>query len=91
MADIIPIGESRPSLPKGPDAHGQAALMLAESMLHTLVDARAITLQDALSIVQTAVDTKVEVGKDSNGQSATMAESLNILGRIATSFEADLN
>ena len=44
-----------------PDAHGQAALLLAESMLHTLLARGVVTLEEAVEVVQTAAEVKVEV------------------------------
>ena len=39
-----------------PDAHGQAALMLAESTLHSLIEIGALSVQQAVEVVSTALE-----------------------------------
>lgn len=90
MAEITHIGTGqRP--PIEPDAHGQAALMLAESMLHALVDTSTITIQQAVAIVRVAQEVKAEVATLAGESRGRMVESLHLLGRIATSLESDLH
>lgn len=43
-----------------PDAHGQAALLLAESVLHPLVENRTLTPAEAVDAIRTAAEVKVE-------------------------------
>lgn len=69
-----------------PDAHGQAALLLSESILHALVEANALSTDEALSVIQTACEVKVEVAQRNGESSARMEESLGLLQAIRTSF-----
>lgn len=48
----------------GPDAHGQAALLLVESLIHGLLARRLITVADAVEIVDVAAEVKVDVAGD---------------------------
>lgn len=73
-----------------PDAHGQAALILAECILHALVDVGAISTQQALDVVQSAEEIKTEIAALSGESETRMHESLELLKRIAMSFETDL-
>jgi hypothetical protein len=41
-----------------PDAHGQAALLLAESLIHMLVDIRILSLGQAVEVLQIAAEVK---------------------------------
>jgi hypothetical protein len=81
----------RPPPTAEPDAHGQAALMLAESILHTLVEIRTITTAEALMVVQSAQEIKTEVARLAGESDSRMRESLELLGRIAISLEADIH
>lgn len=72
-----------------PDAHGQAALLLAESTLHTLMEAGVITNRDAIRTVQSAAEVKVEVAAVTGESQGRMQQSLNLLSRIQASFETD--
>jgi hypothetical protein len=73
-----------------PDAHGQAALMLAESILHALVEIKAVTMQQALDVVSSAQEVKTEVAKLAGESESRMRESLALLDRIANSLQTDL-
>ena len=65
--------------------------MLAESILHALVDTSTITVQEAMSIVQTAQEVKTEVAKLAGESRERMEESLHLLSRIGISLESDLH
>lgn len=72
-----------------PDAHGQAALLLAESTLHVLVDAGLLNNRDAITAVRSAAEVKVEVAAVTGESRGRMQESLDLLSRIQSSFETD--
>jgi hypothetical protein len=72
-----------------PDAHGQAALLLAESLIHMLVETQGLTNAQAVDVVQTAALVKVEVAEAAGESRSRMLESLALLSRIESSFQAD--
>ncbi|WP_017669993.1 hypothetical protein [Blastomonas sp. AAP53] len=72
-----------------PDAHGQAALLLAESILHALVETETLTAQGALSVIETTCEVKVEVAHLAGESNGRMEESLALLQAIAASFAVD--
>lgn len=72
-----------------PDAHGQAALLLAESIIHMLVESGTWSKAEAHSVVQTAAEVKVEVAELAGESRVRMLESLALLARIETSLEID--
>ncbi len=73
-----------------PDAHGQAALMLAESILHALIETRTVTPEQALSVVATAQEIKVEFAQLAGESQQRMRASLDLLSEIAGSMEHEL-
>lgn len=79
-----------PRSPDEPDAHGQAALVLVESMLHALVEKATLTPHEALEVIQSAQEIKTEVATLSGESESRMQESLELLKRIELSFERDL-
>lgn len=72
-----------------PDAHGQAALLLAESILHALVGTSVMTNAEAITVVATATDVKREVATAAGESTGRMQQSLDLLSRMLASFEAD--
>lgn len=76
-------------IPIEPDAHGQAALLLTESLLHTLVENGMLTPDQAVSVVRTAVEVKVEVATLAGESATRMNASLDLLNRIAQSLGVD--
>ncbi len=90
MAEIVYTNLFRPTpTPLEPDAHGQAALLLTESTLHTLVELGLITTRQAIGIVHTASDVKVEVAHAAGESEGRMQASLDLLSRIAGSLDTD--
>lgn len=73
-----------------PDAHGQAALLLAESTLHALVEVSALTRPQAVEVVRTAKEVKIEVAALLGEPKQIMRESLSLLSGIERSLEKDL-
>lgn len=74
---------------KGPDAHGQAAMLLVESLIHGLVERKVITVADAIEIVDIAADVKAEIAIDLDDSQEALQKSLNLLKAISHSVEAD--
>jgi len=75
---------------RGPDAHGQAAMLLTESLLHGLIARSVLTVADAVEIVGIAAEVKEEIAADLGDSPATMHRSLALLGAIQTSLTNDL-
>ncbi len=77
------------SLADEPDAHGQAALLLAESILHALVDTSVISNAEAIDVVTHATEVKREVATAAGESIGRMQQSLDLLERMTASFESD--
>lgn len=73
-----------------PDAHGQAALMLAESTLHTLIEAGVFTTEQAIATVSTALELKRELADAAGESRVRMEASLRLLRGISNSLAYDL-
>lgn len=72
-----------------PDAHGQAALLLAESILHALVETKVLSTTGALSVIQTTCEVKIEVAEAAGESQGRMKQSLALLQAISASFAVD--
>ena len=72
-----------------PDAHGQAALLLAESLIHMLVDQGILSLDQAVEVIQIAAEVKTEVAAAAGESKARMNESLALLANMSSSLESD--
>lgn len=75
--------------PLEPDAHGQAALILAESILHALVATGSLTLDQAIEAVRTACEVKIEVADEIGESAGRMRHSLSLLSQIEQSLKVD--
>lgn len=91
MSKIMPLSPKPPAGPLAvePDAHGQAALLLTESLLHTLVENATLTIADAVDVITTAAEVKVEVAAATGESEGRKQESLELLSKMAASFEVD--
>ncbi len=69
------------------DAHGRAALLLVESLIHGLVNRSILPLADAIEIVDIAAEIELELGR--SGPIASN-EPHSLLAPIATSLRFDL-
>jgi hypothetical protein len=72
-----------------PDAHGQAAMLLVESLIHGLVDRAVISVGTAIEIVEAAGEVKQEIAADVGESPETMQRSLKMLTAISDSLRLD--
>lgn len=80
--------DGRPPRPI-PDAAGQAALLLSESMLHVLVEKGLLSSADAFDIVDTAQEVTIELADGLGEASQIKGASLALLAAIARSLRPD--
>lgn len=66
------------------DAHGHAALMLVESLIHTLIDRSVISASEAIDVVETAIDATQEMSDEL--KSAKLDQSISLLSAISKSL-----
>ena len=85
--DNIPALAAAP-LPE-PDAHGQAAMLLVESLIHGLIARAVISVAEAIEIVDTAAEVKAEVAADLGDSPRTMRHSLALLESISRSLQGE--
>ena len=72
-----------------PDAHGQAALVLVEAVLHFLVETGKLTVGQAIGVVRAAAEVKKDLAKETDESEGRMQQSLALLGRVERSLAAD--
>lgn len=80
----------KPGAEIGPEPHGRAALLLVESLIHGLIARSALTVEQAVEIVQTAAEVKQDTADDVGDTPATLRESLFLLDSISASLKHDL-
>lgn len=71
------------------DAHGQAALLLVESLLHGLCEKSALSTAEAIEIVDRAAVVQFDKAEAADGAGAAMWQSHSLLSNIATSLGID--
>ncbi|HWW55515.1 MAG TPA: hypothetical protein VN047_01340 [Sphingopyxis sp.] len=74
-----------------PDAHGQAAMLLVESLIHALVAKSLLSVGEAVDVVDTAAEVKEAIAPDLGDSPDTLEKSLSLLRAISTSLSADLS
>jgi hypothetical protein len=82
--------DAPPSARLQPDAHGEAAMLLVESMIHGLIAHSAITTAQAVEIVDIAAETKAEIDADLGDTEPRSRSAADILDSISRSLKADL-
>lgn len=80
--EIYPAANRAP----GPDAHGQAAFLLVESLILGLVERSVIRVNDALEIIDAAAEVKAEIAIDLGDPPETRDRSLALLTAIGDSL-----
>lgn len=92
MSDITNDNDGYPEAARRPepDAHGQAAMLLAESLIFGLIERSVISVPDAIDIVEAAADVKVDIAADIGESPETMNRSLNLLAAISDSLKLDV-
>ena len=70
----------------GPDPHGQAALLLVESLVHALIDNCVMTVRDAVTTVEIARDAQVGLAEADRSPAATT----QLLEAVLHSLQHDL-
>lgn len=73
-----------------PDPHGEAALLLVESLLHSLTERSIITLAEAVEIVEDAAEVAQESDALSRGDRIRRTSG-TLLEAIGNSLRLDLN
>lgn len=74
----------------GPDAHGQASMLLVESLIHGLIARDVITVADAVEIVDVAAEVKADIAGDLGDSPANLRKSLGLLKAISVSLGRDI-
>lgn len=73
-----------------PDAHGQAALVLAESLIHVLIERKVLTVADSMDVLETAMEVQSDVAIAADGHGPRMWLSHALLSSMATSLKYDM-
>lgn len=68
------------------DPHGQAALLLVESLIHSLVNAGSLSVEDAITSIEVARDAQLALLEANRAPEA----STQLLEHILRSLETDL-
>jgi len=72
------------------DPHGQAALLLVESLIHGLLSRSVISVTEAVEIVETAVEISAEIFAEQAIPHVPAEQSLALLEAISASLQNDL-
>lgn len=75
--------------PPMPDPHGQAALLLVESLIHGLLARSIISIGDAIEIVESADSVQVDMAEEADGAGAPMWQARGLLTAILKSLSYD--
>jgi hypothetical protein len=78
------------SLPPDPDAHGRAALLLVESLIHGLTAHGVLSSTEALEIMEIALDAQVAIADDIGRPTPSMRRATSLLSSIVESMKTEL-
>jgi hypothetical protein len=89
MNDDIPTSTEIPHTLEA-DAHGQAALLLVESLIHGLIEAQVLSVVEAIEIVDVATEVKIERGRGHSELPPNLQSSIGLLQNISASLRFDV-
>lgn len=72
------------------DAHGRAALLLVESLIHGLAERSILTVAEAVSIMETALDAQIAITDDAAKPTTSMQQASVLLSTLVESLRIDL-
>lgn len=72
------------------DAHGAAALLLIERLIHGLIERSMLTSVDAIEIIDGAVEIQGLFAEAADGAGATLWQAQGLLQRMSTSLALDV-
>ncbi|MCL6250832.1 hypothetical protein M3P36_07215 [Altererythrobacter sp. KTW20L] len=72
-----------------PDPHGNAALLLVESLIHGLCEKSLLSTGEAIDIVERAVEVQAENLTAADGADSSIQRSHTLLSSIASSLQRD--
>lgn len=71
------------------DAHGHAALLLVEALIHGLCEKDVLNRNDAIDIVDSAASVQLDVSDAATSSLTSMQQAHALLVAIAGSFQID--
>lgn len=71
------------------DAHGEAAMLLVESLIHGLVARSVLSVDEAIALVTVAVDARAEIVADRGEREEAQDRALALLSGIGASLAYD--
>lgn len=77
------------AIPLPSDPHGQAALVLVESLIHGLCENSTLSCAEAVEITERAVSVQSDFAEAADGAGAPLWRSHGLLSAIATSLRFD--
>lgn len=75
---------------RDPDAHGQAAMLLVESLLHGLIARKVISVAEAIAIVDVATEVRRDTGPERGDTPASLEKSVHLLNAVRESLSIDI-
>jgi hypothetical protein len=72
------------------DAHGRAALLLVESLIHELVARSILSVAEAVSITEIALDAQIAITEDAAPDASSMPRAEALLSSLIQSLTIDL-
>jgi len=73
-----------------PDAHGRAALLLVESLIHGLTARSVLSVGEAVSIMEIALDAQIAMSEDAGQPTPAMRKATALLTSLVASLRIDL-
>lgn len=85
-----PPKEPSPAVAPEPDAHGRAALLLVESLIHGLTARSVLSVAEAVSVMEIALDAQVAIADDAVQPTSSMRQATMLLSSLLDSLRIDL-
>jgi len=71
------------------DGHGRAALVLVESLIHGLAERSLLSVNEAIEIMEVALEAQVELADDARPPSRSMEHAAALLAALVVSLQSE--
>lgn len=78
------------NVPTPTDPHGRAAMLLSESLIHTLIAQSVLSVADAIEVVDTAVEVQQDAFDHLGDSHGTIQKTIVLLQAVSRSLSHDL-
>lgn len=88
--DTVSDADAGSLVERAPDPHGQAAMLLVESLIHGLIERNVLSVAEAVEIIEVAEAIEIEIIDEQGQASSGATKSTQLLRAMSVSLKPDI-